>query len=101
MNPLTRLLGGLVAAAIAVLSFVFFATVGLVLVGILAVVLFVGALALRGKGQETRVGNFRVITFGGPAPKQQNPSSQSPKASALEDCVDIPPEDYTTKDDKR
>lgn len=100
MNPLTRIVGGLLAAIVAVLSFVFFATIGLVLVGLLAVVLFVGALALRGKGHEARVGNFRVITFGVPDPSQQPPAnSKLQHPPAVGNCVDIPPEDYKTKVD--
>lgn len=95
MNPLTRIVAGLFAALVAVVSFVFFATLGVVLVGILAVVLFVGALALRGKGQETRMGSFRVVTFGVPDPAKQKSTENKPQSrSAIGDFVDISPEDY-------
>lgn len=110
MNTLTRLIAGLVTAAVAVFLLFFLTTVGLIVALVAGVALFVGALSLRGKGNETRVGGFRVITFGsqpfgsqpfgdkmsGEQPFRQidQQAPQSKPRKEQDDVVDLSPEDY-------
>lgn len=111
MNTLTRLVAGFVTAAVAVLLLFFLTTVGLIIAAVVGVVLFVGALSLRGKGNDMKVGGFRVITFGSqpfdsqsfreqPFREQPGGEGTSPRRpqKAIEDVVDLSPEDYRPVD---
>lgn len=114
MNTLTRLVAGLVTTAVAVMLLFFLTTVGLILAAVVGIALFVGALSLRGKGRETQVGGFRVITFGsqpfgsqqfGEKPfDEQGGQPRAGEQKQLDDVVDLSPEDYkpveSSSDDK-
>lgn len=111
MNTLTRLVAGCITAAVAVLLLFFLTTVGLVLAAVLGIALFVGALSMRGKGRETQVGGFRVVTFGsmpkggdrpsferqafdGQSFEEQGGKPSVARQQTLDNVVDLSPEDY-------
>lgn len=104
MNTISRLIAGLVTAAVAVVLLFFLTTVGLVIALVVGVALFVGALSMRGKTTETTVGQFRVITFGSGNNAQGDPYTPTQKEAprkAIDDYVDLSPEDYTIVDDEK
>lgn len=114
MNNLKKLLGGIVLLLVSVVGFVLFATVGLAILLVVLGLLFVGALALRGKKSEQQMGQVRVITFGMPASGEKRPDgeyadirlAQTEFAEARHqqgaaeqgkeggDCVDLSEDDY-------
>ena len=105
MNPVTRFLTGLGIAAALVLSFFFFATVGLVLLGIVGIILLISYIKRGGRKQTTS--GFQVFTIrtddsgtvfhretiSFDALGNAGQSSSSGKNSG-DDIVDISPEEY-------